>query len=80
MTSGYRPCPDCGGELVDVDNPLRREVRHRRGSPPCTPLTPEQRAARDEQERRVADLLRDAIVVADPDRPITFDTMTRFLP
>lgn len=24
-------CPDCGGELVEVDNPLRREVRHKRG-------------------------------------------------
>lgn len=24
-------CPSCGGELVEVDNPLRREVRHRHG-------------------------------------------------
>lgn len=24
-------CSSCGKELVEVDNPLRREVRHRRG-------------------------------------------------
>lgn len=24
-------CEHCGGELVEVDNPMRREVRHRRG-------------------------------------------------
>lgn len=63
MISGYRQCPDCGGELVDVDNPFRREVRHRRGSPPCTPLTPEQRAKRDESEARLASLLRQATPV-----------------
>lgn len=25
-------CPKCGQELVEVDNPWRREVRHKRGS------------------------------------------------
>lgn len=24
-------CPVCGGDLVEVDNPLRKEFRHRRG-------------------------------------------------
>lgn len=24
-------CPSCGNELVEVDNPMRREVRHKRG-------------------------------------------------
>lgn len=24
-------CPWCGTELVEVDNPVRRELRHRRG-------------------------------------------------
>lgn len=24
-------CPTCGQELVEVDNPMRREVRHKRG-------------------------------------------------
>jgi hypothetical protein len=24
-------CPYCGKDLVEVDNPFRREVRHRRG-------------------------------------------------
>lgn len=24
-------CRSCGQELVEVDNPMRREVRHRRG-------------------------------------------------
>lgn len=38
-------CPRCGQELVEVDNPFRREVRHRRGVvcidrvPPKTPKT-----------------------------------------
>lgn len=57
-----RTCPDCGGELVEVDNPMRREVRHRRGVT-CTPLTPEQREARDERERRLIAMLGDYIIV-----------------
>lgn len=31
MVTGYGRCPWCGEETVEVDNPLRREVRHRRG-------------------------------------------------
>lgn len=29
--SGPSTCPHCGSELVEVDNPMRREFRHRRG-------------------------------------------------
>lgn len=32
-------CPRCRQELVEVDNPMRREVRHRRGVK-CKPLPP----------------------------------------
>lgn len=59
-SSCYRTCPDCGGELVEVDNPMRREVRHRRGVV-CTPLTPEQRAARDAADERLMAMLGDSI-------------------
>lgn len=34
-------CPTCHTELVEVDNPIRREVRHRRGVVcPPEPLGP----------------------------------------
>lgn len=38
-------CPRCGAELVEVDNPFRLEVRHRRGlkcSPPAPVESPDQ--------------------------------------
>lgn len=31
-------CPHCHQTLVEVDNPIRREVRHRRGTE-CVPPT-----------------------------------------
>lgn len=31
MRSYARSCEACGKELVEVDNPIRREIRHRRG-------------------------------------------------
>lgn len=37
-------CPDCGSRLVEVDNPLRREVRHPRGVE-CKPINYEAFAA-----------------------------------
>lgn len=52
-----RHCPDCGQELVEVDNPLRREFRHRRGEEALC------------EGRR---LLREALTqaAAAPDRPV----------
>lgn len=40
-------CPYCGKALVEVDNPWRREIRHRRGEealcpgPPAEPEVPD---------------------------------------
>lgn len=31
MRYPFRVCESCGRTLVEVDNPIRREVRHRRG-------------------------------------------------
>jgi len=33
-------CPWCGRPLVEVDNPFRREVRHRRGEETTCPGPP----------------------------------------
>lgn len=36
-----RICPWCGAELVEVDNPMRTEFRHRRGQEQFCPGPPE---------------------------------------
>lgn len=43
-------CPWCARELVEVDNPLRREMRHRRGEEVACPGPP------DDYDQAVADL------------------------
>lgn len=51
-------CDLCGGELVEVDNPMRREFRHRRGaecSPGLDAVAPEQRDAARDRLRRAFD-------------------------
>lgn len=58
-------CDDCGNELVEVDNPMRREVRHKRGVV-CTPLTAEQRAKLDES-------LRSMVLIKTSDRLRNFN-------
>lgn len=40
-------CPYCGCELVEVDNPLRREVRHRRGEEGLCPGPPRDQGGDD---------------------------------
>ena len=35
-------CPWCGKELVEVDNPMRREIRHRRGEEAQCPGPPKE--------------------------------------
>ena len=57
--SGYGTCPECWGELVYVDNPMRPEVRHRRGVE-CKPVSPEMLA-------RVEEMLRDVVFVRPDD-------------
>lgn len=46
MASDLR-CPYCGRELVEVDNPFRREVRHRRGEEVLCPGPPDERGGSD---------------------------------
>lgn len=47
-------CTRCGGELVEVDNPLRREVRHLRGVVCAGPLTAAEERAQEERLRELA--------------------------
>jgi hypothetical protein len=58
-------CPWCNGQLVEVDNPMRPEVRHKRGQECSGPPSAEEQARRDEAWARFAD----ALIVLPPGHP-----------
>lgn len=69
-------CTRCGSRLVEVDNPMRREVRHPRGVDCPGPLA----AAEEEAEAaRWAELVAAGVGVA-PDHVPELPPFTRAVP
>ena len=70
-------CPWCDREMVEVDNPMRREVRHRRGEEALCPgpVSADEQARRDEAFARFADAL-----IPEPPGDWPKPTLGRLLP